>query len=73
MSGSALLLCLIYSIIDSFTAYNNPIVQLTQQLMTDMKYGYSASMSWVYFVVVSVILGIVALVGSRFVFTYDKR
>ena len=32
MCSSALLLCLIYSIIDSFVAYNNPIVLLTQQM-----------------------------------------
>lgn len=73
MSGSALLLCLIYSIIDSFVAYNNPIIQLTQQLMGDMKYGYSAAMSWTYFVIIAAILGTVGLVGSRYVFVYDKR
>ena len=73
MCSSALLLCLIYSIIDSFVAYNNPIVLLTQQMMNDMRYGYSAAMSWTYFIVVTAILGVVALIGSRFVFTYDKR
>ncbi|HCA29229.1 MAG TPA: hypothetical protein DEP23_06565 [Ruminococcaceae bacterium] len=73
MASSSLLLCLIYSIIDSFVAYNNPIVQLTQQMMTDMKYGYSAAMSWVYFVIVSSILAVVAIIGSRFVFTYDRK
>ena len=73
MASSSLLLCLIYSIIDSFVAYNNPIVQLTQQMMTDMKYGYSAAMSWVYFVIVSSILAVVATIGSRFVFTYDRK
>ncbi len=72
MSSSALLLCLIYSIIDSFVAYNNPIVTLTRRLMTDMKYGYSAAMSWVYFLVICIILGLVALIGSRKVFYYDK-
>ena len=46
---------------------------LTQQMMNDMRYGYSAAMSWTYFIVVTAILGVVALSGSRFVFTYDKR
>ena len=73
MASSSLLLCLIYSIIDSFVAYNNPIVQLTQGLMENMLYGQSAAMSWVYFAIIAVILGLVALIGSRFVFTYDKK
>lgn len=42
-------------------------------MMNDMRYGYSAAMSWSYFLVVAVILGAVALIGSRFVFTYDKQ
>lgn len=54
-------------------AYNNPIVQLTQGLMENMLYGQSAAMSWVYFAIIAVILGLVALIGSRFVFTYDKK
>ena len=73
MASSSLLLCLIYSIIDSFVAYNNPIVQLTQGLRENMLYGQSAAMSWVYFAIIAVILGLVALIGSRFVFTYDKK
>ncbi len=73
MASSSLLLCLIYSIIDSFVAYNNPIVVLTQELMGNMRYGYSAAMSWVYFLMVSVILGLVAFLGSKLVFTYDKQ
>ena len=73
MASSSLLLCVIYSIIDSFTAYNNPIVVQTQELMTSMMYDVSAAMAWVYFALIAVILGLVALIGSRLVFTYDKR
>lgn len=73
MASSSLLLCLIYSIIDSFIAYNNPIVVQTQNLMNNMTYDVSAAMSWVYFALIAVVLGLVALIGSRLVFTYDKQ
>ena len=35
-------------------------------------YGLASAMSWIYFVVVTVILLIVAGVGSRLVFYYDN-
>lgn len=73
MSASSIVLCLIYSIINSFVAYDNPVVKLTKQMMTDMKYGYSAAMSWTYFVIVFVILAAVYAVGTRAAFTYDKQ
>lgn len=73
MSASSIVLCLIYSIINSFVAYDNPVVKLTKQMMTDMKYGYSAAMSWTYFVIVFVILAAVYAVGNRAAFTYDKQ
>ena len=45
----------------------------TQNLMNNMTYDVSAAMSWVYFALIAVVLGLVALIGSRLVFTYDKQ
>lgn len=72
LATPALLLCVIYSIIDSFVAYNNPIVLLTQQMMSQMKYAYSSAMSWIYFVIIALILSLVGFFGSRHVFSYDR-
>ena len=38
-----------------------------------MLYCYYAVMSCIHFILATAILGVVALIGSRFVFTYDKR
>ena len=73
MSSSSIILCLIYSVIYSFTSFDNPVVSLTKQMMSDMKYGYSAAMSWAYFLIVFIILGLIYGIGNRFVFTYDKN
>ena len=73
MCSSSMVLCLIYSIIYSFTSYDNPVMTLTRRMMSDMKYGYSAAMSWAYFVIMLVILIVTYWVGNRVSFTYNKK
>lgn len=70
--GPMLLLCTLYSIIDSFTAYNNLVLaEVKNQMYKVGNFGVASAMSWIYFAVVSVILGIVGFFGSRLVFYYD--
>lgn len=56
------LVCVIYTIIDSFTYYDNPIMQLIKKSMDALKYGYSAAESWLYFIVIFIILILVSKV-----------
>ena len=67
-----LLLCVIYSIIDSFTAWDNGIVTLINNKYAATQYAMSSAMAWVYFVIIGAILGIVIFAGSKLVFNYDK-
>lgn len=68
-----LLLCVIYSIVDSFTAYdNNVILYIKSQMYAMGNYGIASAMSWIYFLIVSLILGAIAYFGSKMVFYYDK-
>ena len=72
-----LLICLLYSIIDSFTAYDNMVLQAIEyQLYTaagyGQGYGLAAAMSWIYFLVMAILLGAVGLIGSKLAFYYDK-
>lgn len=68
-----LLLCAIYSVVDSFTAYDNRVIlEVSEQMYGKGNYGLASAMSWIYFVVVTVILLIVAGVGSKLVFYYDN-
>jgi len=61
---------LIYSIIDSFN--NNSVNALiSETAFKTFEFGQSAAMSWVYFIVVALILALSAGIISRKVFYYD--
>lgn len=69
MISPQILVVVIYSIIDSFMNVNNKLMQLIYQIgFINFNIGYAASMSWIYFAVVAVIIGVVYIVMSRFVF-----
>ncbi len=61
-----LLVAIVYSIIDSFTYYANPVIKLIQDTyLGDMRFGYSSAMSWMYFLCIAVILALVFLLVGR--------
>lgn len=73
MISPMLLLCTVYSIIDSFTAYDNQVILAIKNQMYGVgNMGLASAMSWIYFAVVTIILLVIALVGSKLVFYYDK-
>ena len=60
----------IYSIIDSFL--NSPMSNLLQDTSFKLyNFGLSAAMSWVYFLIILLILGLFTMLISRRVFYYD--
>ena len=61
---------IIYTITDNFTAYDNPVMQLIMKTVReDLKFHYSATLAWIYFVVVILILGVTYwLVNRRVVY-----
>lgn len=68
-----LLLCTLYSVIDSFISYDNLVLlAVNNQMYKVGNIGLASAMAWIYFAVVAVILGIIALLGSKLVFYYDK-
>ncbi|AJY74314.1 carbohydrate ABC transporter permease [Paenibacillus beijingensis] len=70
MISPLLLTNTIYTIIDSF--YNNGVTQMIQDTaFTRLDFGISAAMSWVYFVIISAILGVSTYLISKRVFYYD--
>jgi ABC-type sugar transport system permease subunit len=64
----------IFSIVDSFTDVFNPILEMIRsQAFVKLLYGYSAALSWIYFLVIfAVILVFLALVSRR-VFTRGEK
>jgi len=61
---------LVYSIIDSFSS-NKINTLISQTAFKTFDFGLSAAMSWVYFIVVAIILFVSTALISRKVFYYD--
>jgi ABC-type sugar transport system permease subunit len=70
MISPIIVINLIYTIIDSFTDYNNALLRYIQNAAfgTTLDYGYSAALAWIFFAVISVILMLSAFILSRKVF-----
>lgn len=65
-----ILLVIIYTMIDLFTAVNNPLMNQAYTVMQDKQiYDRSSAMLWGYFIIVGAIIGAVTLIFSR----YSKR
>ena len=58
-----------YTIIDSFTRSTNPVMSYISQNSTG---GTGIAMSWIYFILVMVIIGVVVAIASSFIF-YQRR
>ncbi len=72
MISPLLFTCLVYTIIDTFTDYSNPLMLNIQQMaFTQMRYAYACAMAWIYFVLVFLVILIVNWVFGKFVFYYN--
>lgn len=56
---------IIFSFVDSFTDFTNPIVKRIYELNQDMDYSFSAAISWTYFIIIFVMVLIVYLILNR--------
>ena len=57
---------MIYTITDIFTSYGNPVMQMIMETVREnLKFHYSATLAWVYFLIVLVLLGTVYFLMNR--------
>lgn len=67
MLGNVTFLVLIYTIVDLFTAFDNPIMTQAYDLISkNSLYDRSSAILWGYFVVVGVVGGLILLLYNRF-------
>lgn len=67
MLANVLLLTMVFCVIESFCDPNNPIVDMFYtKAFRELDYSFSAAMSWIYFLVILVFIGLVFLVMKRF-------
>lgn len=61
---------IIYSIVDSMTDYSNPMVQRIYGLSRDLNFSYGATLSWIYYGLIFLIIGIVFAIVKKKTFYY---
>lgn len=72
MISSLFLVNWIYSIIDFCMRTDNLLLEkINNQMIAHINYGFASAMSWIYFLVVIVIIGISSLIISKGVYYYD--
>lgn len=66
--GPIIFVNVIYSTIDLFTGSANPVMALISgsAFSANTTYGVSSAMAWIYFAAICVLLGLIALIASRF-------
>lgn len=67
------LLIIIYTILDSFTDYSNPYIILLLDTIRNINIGYASALSWVYFVVIGIVLLLVAVLMREKKVDYTKE
>ena len=72
MISPMILVNAVYTIIDAFTSETNVVMSYISGTVYNSSNGLATAMSWIYFIVVMLIIAAVALVASGFVF-YQKR
>lgn len=68
MMSPILIVCVVYTVIDSFTDYSNPLMKFINDTSQRLNFEYSSAMALIYFVIVAIIVGIVYGVVNRRVF-----
>jgi ABC-type sugar transport system permease subunit len=68
MVSPFILVCVVYTIVDSFTDYDNELINYIYQTIRDLFYGTASAMAWVYTLSVFVVLGVIVGLISRRVF-----
>ena len=68
MISPMILANLIYSVIDNFVDSENPAMQVVMVQSRELRYGLSAAMAWVYFLIVALALALIVGLVSKFVF-----
>ena len=74
MISPMILVNAVYTVIDSFTSESNQVMSYINNVYLTASGGrvLSTAMSWIYFMLVILLLGLVALIFSSFVF-YQRK
>ena len=72
MISPMILVNAVYTIIDSFTVESNSVMSYISNVSAEQNQGVSSAMGWIYFMIVILMIAIIAMLISSFVF-YQRR
>ncbi|MDR1892779.1 MAG: sugar ABC transporter permease [Oscillospiraceae bacterium] len=74
MVSPLILTCFVFTVIDSFTSFDNQVMQMIDDtaFKGNFDFSLSSAMGWIYFAVIAAILGVCTFILSRMVFYYDR-
>ena len=72
MISPMILVNAVYTIIDSFTRTTNPAMSYIKAIYASGEMTRATAMSWIYFIIVALVLAVVAGIASSFIF-YQRR
>ena len=73
MTCPMIMTCMIYTIIDSFTSSGNATLSMIEDTaFSTFNFGVSAAMSWIYSVLILLLLGLVVLVMKGVIRKYEN-
>ena len=59
------LVCIVYTVIDSFTYMTNPVMDMVYKTFQELRVGFSAAISWIYFILVFIVVLILFFYASK--------
>ncbi len=68
MISPMILVNIAFTVIDTFTSYSNGVMEFVTSQAANLHYSFSSAVTWIYFVVISLILFVVVGLFSRKVF-----
>ncbi len=72
MTSPMIMTCMIFTIIDSFTASTNATLTMIENMaFNNFNFGLSAAMSWIYTILILLLLGLVVLLMRKVVKRYE--
>ena len=62
-----ILVCLIFTVIDSFISPDNAVMKRVLEMQQEWKYGSAAAMAWTYFIIVMFAIGFLTLIMRNYI------
>lgn len=72
MISPIMLLNMVYTFVASFTASKNPMLSYIQTFgFTNGKFEYAATLGWIYFIFIGIVVGLVFLIMKKYIHTNE--